>query len=92
MEAYPESREWIEGYPYIALMSLLGTPEIDYDTWAVVTYPDQMYWFDYEGYMIGQDYYNILEGIGVLSGGAAAITDISFDDRDVNWEEGSGKL
>lgn len=40
---------WVEGYPYYSLLSYIGTPDHDKDTWEITGYPDQTYWFDWEG-------------------------------------------
>lgn len=92
VEGYPVSRVWVEGYPYTSLLSRLGCPEWDTETWEVKAYSDQVYWFDFEGYDISTDYIEILNGINALSGGDFTITDVKEDDRQVDWETWTGQI
>ena len=92
MEAAPIARVYTEGYPYRSLLSMLGMPKRNYDTWEMESYPDQAYWFDWEGFDIGQEYVFILNGVNAMAKGEVSITDISQEMSDADWEKGSGTI
>ena len=50
MEGDSHSRIWIEGYPYYALLTAVGAPEWDEETWQVTGFSDQVFWFDWEAF------------------------------------------
>lgn len=70
---------WVEGYPYYSLLSYIGTPDRDKDTWEITGYPDQTYWFDWEGFDLERDYEDILRGVDEMDGSGGAITAIEMD-------------
>lgn len=92
MEEYG-MRTWVEGYPYTWLLSELGMPSYDED-WEITGYSDQVFWFDFEGWDIGTDYIEVLEGMKALSSGSAidSVRNIRENTGGVNWEEGSGEI
>lgn len=90
MGKMPMSRVWIEGYPYRSLLSLIGMPERNYETWEMEQYPEQAYWFDWEGFDMSSEYANILNGVNAMAKGEFAISDISQEMSEVDWEKGSG--
>lgn len=92
MEAAPIARVYTEGYPYRSLLSMLGMPKRNYDTWEMESYPDQAYWFDWEGFDISQEYVFILNGVNAMAKGEVSITDISQEMSDADWEKGSGTI
>lgn len=92
MEDWPEARTWVEGYPYTSLLTEVGYPKRNTETWEVESYSDQAYWFDFEGYDISSDYIHILEGINALSGGDFLITEMATDDSRVDWEKETGVM
>lgn len=92
MEEYPDSRAWVEGYPYTSLLAELGYPEWDEETWEVKAYSNQAFWFDFESYDISMDYVEMLNGINALSGGDFTITDAKEDDSQVDWENWTGQI
>lgn len=92
MEEDDHSRVWIEGYPYHALLSSLGMPEWDEETWEVTRYSDQAFWFDWEAFSLEGTYHDILSSINAMSGGRCAVSDIQIDTAEVDWEGGSGRI
>lgn len=92
MEEWPESRVWVEGFPYFELLSYLGMPEYDEETWEIAAYSSQAYWFDWEGADICQDYENILKGIQAQSRGEFTLDQIVLDESGADWETWSGTI
>ena len=92
MEEWPESRAWVEGYPYTSLLAEVGAPEKNRETREVERYSDQAYWFDFEAWDISLDYIQMLNGINALSSGAFSITEVTTDDSQVDWEKGTGVM
>lgn len=90
MEEVPMYRVWVEGYPYRSLLMGLGTPERDYETWEMKRYPEQAYWFDWEGFDMSNEYIYILNGVNAMANGEFMITDAEQDMSDDDWERGSG--
>lgn len=90
MEQTPMSRAWVEGDPYRSLLMRLGMPERDYESWEIKSYPDQAYWFDWEGFDMGMEYIAILNGVNAMANGEFAITEAKQDMSEVDWENGSG--
>lgn len=92
MEEDDHSRVWIEGYPYRALLSSLGMPKWNEETWEVTGYSDQAFWFDWEAFSLEGTYNDILSSINAMSGGRCQIWDIQIDTAEVDWERGSGRI
>lgn len=92
MEDWPKARVWVEGYPYASLLTEVGYPKWNTETWEVESYSDQAYWFDFEGYDVSSDYIQLLAGINALSGGDFSITEMATDDSQVDWEKGTGVM
>lgn len=92
MKEFPESRVWVEGYPYQSLLSWVGMPQWDYDAWEITSYPEQAYWFDWEGFDMSTEYTNILNGVSTMAGGDFTITDAKQDMSDADWEKGTGSI
>lgn len=90
MEEWPESRVWIEGYPYAAILSELGSPKRDKETGKITEYSGQAYWFDWEGADLSTDYTEILNGVNALSGQEFSLTGAAEDMSRVDWEQGTG--
>lgn len=92
MPDMPMSRAWVEGYPYADLLSAIGMPEWDWETGQIAKYPDQAYWFDWEGFDMSTEYVNILNGLNAMSGGDFTITDAAQDMSESDWEKGTGTV
>lgn len=92
MDQDQDSRSWIEGYPYYALLTYLGMPEWDEETWKVTRYPEEAFWFDWEAFSLEDSYYDILSSIHAMSGGRCQVTDIQTDTSQVEWEKGTGRI
>lgn len=90
MDEMPESRVWVEGYPYTSLLLMLGMPERDYEKWEMKSYPDQAYWFDWEGFDMSREYVYILNGVNAMADGELTITDARQEMSDADWEKGRG--
>ena len=56
-------------------------------------YPEEVFWFDFEGWDISNDYTEVLEGMLALAGDSPLedVTEISEDTENMDWEAGSGK-
>ena len=91
MEGDSHSRIWIEGYPYYALLTAVGAPEWDEETWQVTGFSDQVFWFDWEAFDLEGTYRDILAGIDAMYGESCVVTDIRVDASEVDWEKGSGR-
>lgn len=74
MEEYPSSREWIEGEPYYTLLSDLGYPVYDEETYEIKSYSNQMYTVDWDGYDLTEDYVSLLNGVNAISRGEYTLT------------------
>lgn len=92
MAQNPSAEVYVEDYPYTMLLSNLGSPEYDYDTWKVVSYPDGVYWFDWEAFDIPGCYEDLFLAVEHLSGGEVDFEQIAFNMEGVNQETGSGKI
>ena len=92
MEGDSHSRIWIEGYPYYALLTAVGAPEWDEETWQVTGFSDQVFWFDWEAFDLAGTYRDILAGIDAMYGESCVVTDIRVDASEVDWEKGSGRI
>lgn len=74
MEEYPSSREWIEGEPYYTLLSDLGYPVYDEETYEIKSYSNQIYTVDWDGYDLTEDYVSLLNGVNAISRGEYTLT------------------
>lgn len=92
MEGSELAKVYAEGYPYYMILSDMGKPNYDTDTWDFVGYSKQVYWFDFEGWDISEDYIEILEGVQTLAGEELAFVGMSENCDDVNWKKGSGTI
>lgn len=90
MEEWQGSRAWIEGSPYYAILSELGYPELDDETWEVTGFSEQAYWFDWEGYDLSEDYIEILNGVSAMSGDEFLLTNPAENLDRVDWDEWTG--
>lgn len=86
-------RAYVEGYPYTWLLSELGMPRYD-ENWEIIGYSEEVFWFDFEGWDIGTDYVEVLEGMRALAEGSPldSVENIREDTAHVNWEEGDGTV
>lgn len=86
-------RAYVEGYPYTWLLSQLGMPRYD-ENWEIIGHSEEVFWFDFEGWDIGTDYVEVLEGMCALAKGGvlASVENIREDTEHVNWEEGNGTV
>lgn len=83
---------YVEGYPYYMLLSDLGAPDYDMDTWQFLGYSGQVYWFDYESWDISSNYVEILEGVQALTDEEVEFIGAREDCTDVNWRKGTGTI
>lgn len=86
-------RAWVEGYPYTWLLSNMGMPLYNED-WEITGYSDEVFWFDFEGWDIGTDYIEVLEGMKALAPQSPidSVKNIRENTDSVDWEEGSGEV
>lgn len=84
---------WVEGYPYTWLLTELGAPSYD-ENWKVTGYSDEVFWFDFEGWDIGTDYIEVLEGMRALAKGGILddVANIRENTDAVDWEKGTGTV
>lgn len=89
----PDMRPLIEGRPYTWLLTELGMPEYSEDM-EILSWPGEVFWFDFEGWDISADYVNVLNGMKTLAQGSILddVENIAEDVSGVNWEEGSGNI
>lgn len=92
MEESETGRVYVEGYPYYSLLSVLGMPEYDEESFKITAYPSQVYWFDWEGWDIMEDYLDILKAVETLSDGSVVFENARIDDGEADWENGRGRL
>ena len=87
------TRVYVEGYPYTWLLTELGVPSRD-ENGRVSGYPEEVFWFDFEGWDISNDYTEVLEGMLALAGDSPLedVTEISEDTENMDWEAGSGSI
>lgn len=92
METY-DMQEFIEGDPYISLLINMGAPDHDED-FRIVSYSDEVFWFDFEGFDLSTDYIDILNGMLALAEGSCldGVTDIEEDTENLDWERGTGTV
>ncbi len=84
---------WVEGYPYTWLLSQLGAPSYD-ENWQIAGYSDEVFWFDFEGWDISNDYIDVLYGMLALAPGSVLddVKNIRENTDAVDWEAGSGTI
>ncbi len=60
----------------------------------ILNYPTEVFSFDFEGYDIGTDYIEVLNGMLALAKGSCldSVSNIREDTTKVNWEQGDGKI
>lgn len=89
----PDMRPLIEGWPYTWLLTELGMPEYSEDM-EILSWPKEVFWFDFEGWDISADYVDVLNGMKTLAQGSMLddVENIGEDVSGVNWEEGSGNI
>lgn len=92
MRENPDFRSYIENYPYIILLSNMGYPQYDYDTWEVIAYPKDVYCFDVEAFALEGSYTELLEVMEYLSDGEVRMELEYFKEDAVDWEKGTGTL
>ena len=87
------TRVYVEGYPYTWLLTELGVPSRD-ENGRICGYPEEVFWFDFEGWDISNDYTEVLEGMLALAGDSPLedVTEISEDTEKMDWEAGSGSI
>lgn len=87
MEAY------VEGYPFTYLLTELGMPAYNED-WEVVHYPEEVFWFDFEGWDLGQDYVTVLLGMQHLAEGSVLdqAANLRTDLSGVDWDAQTGTV
>lgn len=91
MEEDDYYRAYIEGTPYTGILSEMGTGTYD-ETTEEYSYHPSVYWFDFEGWDISEDYLDILKAFHVMGDGDFELTDLKEDLQNVNWEEGTGAI
>ena len=92
MREYPDYKSYLESCPYPILLSDMGYPEYDDDTWEVVAYSKDVYWLDMEMFGLEEGYAELLEAIEAMSAGEVRMELESFKTDIVDWEEGTGTL
>lgn len=92
MEDTPRAREWVEGEPYYEVLRDMGYPEWDENGSKVVSYPDQVYYLDWECYDLAEDYTELLMGVNALSGGEFSLTSPAVYLKDVDQETQAGDV
>lgn len=92
MRENPEFRSYIENDPYAMLLSIMGYPQYDYDTWEVIAYPKDVYCFDVEAFALEESYTELIEVIESLSDGEVRMELQHFKEDAVDWEKGTGTL
>lgn len=93
MMAEDMMRVYVEGYPYTWLLTELGAPSRD-ENGRISGYPEEVFWFDFEGWDISSDYMEVLEGMLALAGDGPLedVTEIAEDTENMDWEAGSGSI
>lgn len=92
MRENPDFRSYIENHPYIILLSNMGYPQYDYDTWEVVAYPEDVYCFDVEAFALEGSYTELIEVMEYLSDGEVRMELQHFKEDAVDWDKGTGTL
>lgn len=86
-------RVYVEGYPFTYLLTELGMPLYN-EEWEIVSYPKEVFWFDFEGWDLGQDYVTVLTGMQQLAEGSILdqVENIRTDVSEVDWDAGTGTV
>lgn len=92
MEQDPWSRAFMEGYPYYSLLSGIGSGEYDEETYEKTGWSGTVYWFDFEGWDISEDYIDIMKGVQAIGGDDFILSDMEEDTSGVDWENGTGTI
>lgn len=92
MEENPGSRVYTEGFPYYSILSDVGAGEYDDDTYEWSPTSGKVYWFDFEGWDISQDYIDIMKGFQAIGGDDFILTDMKEDMSQADWENGTGTV
>lgn len=91
MEEDDYYRAYLEGTPYVGILGEMGVG-IYNETTEKYDYHPSVYWFDFEGWDISEDYLDILNAIQVMGDGDFELTDMEEDLQNANWEEGTGAI
>lgn len=83
---------YVEGDPYYMILTDMGMPHYDMDTYEFLGYSNQVYWFDFEGWDISTDYIEILEGVQALTGEEVAFVGCNENCDGVDWNKGTGVI
>ena len=75
-----------------ALLSELGSGDMNYDTMEWKPSENGVYSFDVEVFDISKMYTNFLLGIQSIGNGEIVVSDIVEDDSEVDWENDSGEI
>lgn len=93
-EAEDEIISYVEDYPYTWLLTDLAWAD-EAEEWAE-WFEDgpEVFWFDFEGWDISEDYIRILEGMRELSAGSILddVENIREDTDNLDWEKGAGTV
>ncbi len=83
----------VEESPYTWLLMDMGGPSYDED-WNVTGYSSEVFWFDFEGFDISNDYIEVLNGMLALAQESPldSVSDIREDMEDFDWEKGRGTI
>lgn len=84
-------RAYIEGTPFVGILGEMGVGDYDEET-EEYSYHPSVYWFDFEGWDISEDYLDILKAFQVMGGGDFELTDMKEDLQNVDWDEGTGAI
>lgn len=85
--------DMVEGSPYTWILMDLGAPEYDED-WNLTGYSGQVFWFDFEGFDISEDYIDVLNGMLALAKESPleGVSDIRENTDGMDWERGRGTI
>lgn len=85
---------YVENYPYTWLLTDLAWADED-EEWAEYFQDGaEVFWFDFEGWDISEDYIWILEGMRELCAGSILddVENIREDTANADWEKGTGTI
>lgn len=91
MEENDYYRAYIEGTPFVGILGEMGVGDYDEVT-EEYSYHPSVYWFDFEGWDISEDYLDILNAFQVMGGGEFELTDMKEDLQNVDWNSGTGAI
>lgn len=85
--------EGLEMNSYTWFLMELGMAQYD-ENGKILAYPEEVFWYDFEGWDISTDYINILTGMLTLAKGSPldSVCNINEDISQVDWEKGRGKI